>query len=136
MKMIRDMTKIVADARAIAEAELASHYEVRDRFRKGTSDEENDKMILYIPAWVLCALLDKIKAEEKLADLLAEEADVDIERRDNVLVFQRRASPIPYQPLIATWDRQQCRECDRTFNLNDESEADAYFNGHDCGGDA
>ena len=88
--MIRDMTKIVADARAIAEEELASHYEVLERFRRGVTDEQNDNMALYIPAWVLRALLDKIKAEEKLADLLAEEADS--ERTDNVLVFQRRAN--------------------------------------------
>lgn len=88
---MRDMTKIVAEAREIAEEELANHYEVLERFRRGVTDEEHDNMTLYIPAWVLRALLDKIKAEEKLADLLAEEADIDIQRTDNVLVFQRRA---------------------------------------------
>ena len=86
---MRDMTKIVADARAVAEEELLHHDEACDRF--GGSDQETENTTLNVPAWVLRALLDKIKAEEKLADLLAEEAKVDIERRDNVLVFQRRA---------------------------------------------
>lgn len=88
---MRDMTKIVAEAREIAEEELAKHYEVLDRFGWGSIPEENNNLTLYIEAWVLRALLDKIKAEEKLADLLAEEADIDIQRIDNVLVFQRRA---------------------------------------------
>ena len=88
---MRDMTKIVAEAREIAEEELAKHYEVLDRFGWSSIPVENNNLTLYIPAWVLRALLDKIKAEEKLADLLAEEADIEIQRTDNVLVFQRRA---------------------------------------------
>lgn len=89
--MMRDMTKIVADAVEIAEEELANHCDVLKQHRRSATDEENDNMTLYIPAWVLRALIDKIKAEEKLADLLAEEAEIDIQRTDNVLVFQRRA---------------------------------------------
>ena len=90
--MIRDMTKIVADARKIAEERLADHDDIADRFRKAMSNEENEQMTANIPVWVLRALLDKIKAEEKLADLLAEEAEMDIQRTDNVLVMQRRAN--------------------------------------------
>lgn len=37
-----------------------------------------------------------------------------------------------YTRKVAPWYIQQCRECDRTFNLNDETESDEFFNGHDC----
>jgi hypothetical protein len=37
-----------------------------------------------------------------------------------------------YQPKFATWNLQQCRKCDRVFDLNVRAEADLFFQGHGC----